>query len=257
MDDDYTKLIIGVIILILIVNTVSLWSVASIIYSSENDQKSGNSSNNSGDLLLSTTDTIATPQTTITPDEFPLPEPDIIPEMPTLEKTETPTIITIETPAIIETVPVPMDSYEPMVSERDTANLEYITIYSIENQIINNLSPDVSVNLKNPPLILDFTITPANISDRKYIEYKLISSMYYENITIDRPFENSWFLVTVTDKETGKIVAKKGLGREYGLEYTQRLILFRSGNYRFDFSGEFIKATLLMRVPRTGNFDNV
>jgi len=255
MDDECTKLIIGVIILILIVNTIAIWSVASVVYFPDNPQKSGRSSNISTGELLLITNTPVILQTTIIPEEELLPEPEITTVLPLPEKTETPTIVTIETPTVVETFQGLPGLYEPMISESEAANLEYITIYSTDNQIVNNLSPDVSVNLKNPPLILDFTITPVNITDRKYIEYKMIGTMHYENVTIDRPSENAWFLVTVTNKDTGKIIAEEGFGRQYGLEATQRLQVFRSGNYRFDFSGEFVKASLLMRVPRTGNFD--
>jgi len=255
MDDESGKLIIGVIILVLMVNTFAIWSIASVIYSPENQQNETNLNISMAVPALRTNTPTPLP-TIIVPEENLSLEPEITTVLSSPEKTETPTIITIETPAVVETFPGPPNLLdEPMVSESEYANLDYITIYSVDNQIINNRSPDVSVNLKNPPLILDFTITPLNITDQKYIEYKLISTMRYENVSINRPFENAWFLVTVIDKNTGKIVTEQGYGRQYGLEPTQHLQVFRSGNYRFDFSGGFVKATLLMRVPRKGNFD--
>jgi len=259
MDDEYITLILGAIILILIINSTAVWSIASVIYSPDYPQKALSSPGISTDIISTSTTITTVPTTSIGPDESETPEPAITIATPIPEKSETPSIITIVTPEVVQTTTSTTDLYnsfitEPYVSESEAANREYITIYSVDNQIINNLSPDVSVNLKNPPLIMDFTITPLNITDTKYLEYKMISSMHYENVTIDRPYEDAWFLVTVIDKETGKTVIEKGYGREYGLKPTQRLQIFRSGNYYIDFSGLFVRATLSMKVPEQGNF---
>ncbi|MEN6395144.1 MAG: hypothetical protein ABFC78_01515 [Methanoregula sp.] len=259
MDDEYVTLIFGAIILILIINSTAIWSVASVIYSPNNPQNSLSSPDITPDVVSTIPTTTTVVPTIVEAEENETSEPAIAITTPVPEITETPSIITIVTPEVVQTITSTPENYnsfitEPYISESEAANLEYVTIYSVENQIINNLSPDVSVNLKNPPLIMDFSITSLNITDTKYLEYKTISSMHYENVTIDRPYEDAWFLVTVTDKDTGKTVSEKGYGREYGLEPTQRLQIFSSGNYFIDFSGQFVRVTISMKVPVQGNF---
>ncbi len=254
MDDKYGTLLIGGIILVLISNTIAIWSMASIVYGQDYMQKSFSSLNNSTAIISTENKTPAMQVTTITPGVTNIPEPIKTITIPAPEKSETPSIISIETPKIVQT-PITVDIYESSATKSSTANPDYITIYSIENQIINNLSPDVSVNLKNPPLILDFTVMPLNITEIEFEEYKVIDTMHYENVTIDRPYEGCWFEVTVTDKNTGKTVLEKGYGRQYGLIPTQHLQVLESGNYFFDFSGQFTRVTLTMKVPRQGNFE--
>jgi len=90
-------------------------------------------------------------------------------------------------------------------------------------------------------------------TETKLLEYKKIKTFYSENVTYERPYENSWFLVNVTSKDTGEVVLREGYGTVYGPETTRQLKIFRAGNYRFEFSGMFGNVTLAMRVPEEGN----
>jgi hypothetical protein len=113
--------------------------------------------------------------------------------------------------------------------------------------------PSVSFTLVNPPLILDYMVFPVNITDIKYIEYKLGSTSFNGNINITRAYEESWFQIIVRDKDTDETVFDEGYGKTHAMISPNRLEVQKNGNYIFEFSGDFAKVTLTMKVKKEGN----
>lgn len=248
MDDELNTLLIGVIIVILAVNTTAVFSLASTVYGGEYQQKVA-SGGNATSLSAATVKPTATPTATAKATAQKTPAPAKTTAVSTPPPEETPSIITIETPVIKEQGSHAVES----ALESNPAEADYVTIYSLSGYTLTPQMPDVTVDLKNPPLVLEYSVMPVNITDLKYLEYKMISTMHYENISVERPYENTYFSVTVTDKETGTIVLQDGYGKTYGLEPSRRLLVYRSGTYLFDFDGLYGSVTLTMKVPREGN----
>jgi len=131
---------------------------------------------------------------------------------------------------------------------------DYVTIYSLTNQNISQVLPLVSFTLYNPPLVIDYNVTPQNQVVIKHIEYKLVDTYYEENVEINRPYENFWFRIIVRNKDTGEVIAEDGIGRSYSFQTPKQLVIRESGNYSFEFTGDFGILDLTMKVKQEGNF---
>jgi hypothetical protein len=129
----------------------------------------------------------------------------------------------------------------------------YITIYSLTNQDIWGNFPYISYDLKNPPLIIDYDVTLMDITDEKYMEYKIMSNKYEVTQTNIRPSEAAFFSIIVRDKKTGDIVAEDGVGGVYGQQTPKKIMIPKPGDYQVDLSGRFVTVTLTMKVKKEGN----
>lgn len=194
--------------------------------------------------------------------------PENSPATPVPKVTVTPVI----TPVIISSTPIPTPaapaSYvtieanpfpSPPVLQDLTQDLpvpstrDYITIFSMDNLEAVTKMPYVSFNLVNPPLVIEYDITPVNITDVKEIDYKIISTYYHEVLHINRYYEHSWFRVIARDRDTGTVVAENGFGEKNSQDTHGRIAVYKAGNYRFEFSGQLTHVTLTMKVKKEGN----
>jgi hypothetical protein len=251
MDEDLIKFLVGLIFIILAINTTMILDIAS--RSPYQNSAAGQGVGEPGTSLILKTPTATTTTTPVTPLQIrtPTPATTTIPPTPPLKQADNliSPYVTIETP--VPQVTEPRQLLQPDVSRRSYDN--FITIYSLTNQNLTQAFPNVSFNLVNPPLIIDYTITPFNVTDIKYIEYKMKSTYYKENITVNRPFEDTWFTIIIRDKDTGNIIAEDGYGKTRSTDRSNHLEILKSGNFQFTFDGEFGKVNLTMKVDKLGN----
>jgi hypothetical protein len=152
----------------------------------------------------------------------------------------------------VPTAPVPVvQDISPGLSVPDYG--EYFTIYSLDHHDMTQKPPYVSFALSNPPLVIEYTVTPMNISDVKDLDYKILTTVYHEQLTINREYEQAWFRVVARDRDTGKIVAEDGYGLTDSLRQERRLVVYKGGNYRFEFTGAHVTVDLTMNVQKEGN----
>jgi hypothetical protein len=130
---------------------------------------------------------------------------------------------------------------------------DYITIYSLNGQQAQANIPYVLFDLQNPPLVIDYTVTPVNITDVKELDYKIRSTRHHENVSLSRPYEQSWFSVIVRDNATASVVLEEGYGKTFTQKPSRQLVIYKSGTYRFEFSGGFAVVNLTMKVKKEGN----
>ena len=254
-DDKTTSVLTGICVLILILLISIMFTIAPMIAGT--GQNPGIQKPTSSDLSGSEdTRSIATVQIT--------PSPVITPVIISSTPVSTPVTDSSSSAVIpaaprsyvtIEAVPVTsapklqdITQHMPIPSTDD-----YFTIYAINDQDAVTTLPYVSFNLVNPPLVIDYDITPLNISEEKDLDYKIISTVFHEKLTINRPYEQDWFRVIVRDRNTGKVVAEDGYGRTYSLDSPKKLVVYNGGNFRFEFSGEYVNVSLTMKVKKEGN----
>jgi hypothetical protein len=130
----------------------------------------------------------------------------------------------------------------------------YVTIYSLTDQNVSQVLPLISFTLRNPPLVIDYNVTPNNLIDVKHMEYKIVDTYYEENLEINRPYEDSWFEIIVRNKDTGEVVSEDGIGRTYSFQTPKQLVIREYGNYSFEFTGGYGTLDLTMKVMEEGNF---
>jgi cell division protein FtsI/penicillin-binding protein 2 len=261
MDDESLNLIFGIIFLFLIVNTMFLWSVIS----SNNEQFS--SKINGGEVTYVVPQIISAGSG---PDRFSIDLPDPVPSPgQTLQPTVNNREAAIADPPIVVTTTDPsssakiMASYlsiempeqpdievrptlQPQIPQRDFGG--FVTVYSLTNQNLSQVLPSVSMKLVKPPLVIDYIISPLNIVDIKYVEYKEIATVHKDTIVVNRSFEDAWFRVIVRDKDTGEVIEEDGFGKSYSMENKKQLVVRECGNYSVEFAGEHAAADLTMRV---------
>ena len=269
------RLVFGVIFLILIIISTMMISITSTLYSqnsSEANGAAGISSSTPNPVSLAPvspenlispipTDTTITPvpADTLTTENIPpgnsgvlIPDTVLVvreAHAPPVSESNSP-YVTIEPKAVAETTsPV---SIQPIVTRQYVEG--YTTIYSLADQNVSPLLPIVSFTLRNPPLVIDYNVTPFTAIDIKHLEYKEISTNYEEDLAINRPYENAWFMVIVRNKDTGEIVSEDGVGGNYSLQTPKQLVVRGTGNFSVEFTGQYATLDLAMKVRQEGNF---
>jgi len=259
MDDEVLNLIIGVIVLILIINTTVTLSIASTLYGQDPALRV---SGTSGSLGSSSPASPVTPSTaantviTTSPASTHTTPPSQVTDKPVTQASGSATSQIISYVTIEPLQPQPTETHQILQPDIPGRSIEgFVTIYSIKNQSLTEAFPNVSFNLVNPPLIIEYSVIPINITDIKNIEYKIKSKKYNETLHITRPYEGTWFTVIVRDKESGGIVAEDGVGKIWSFTSPKRLDIQNIGNFQFEFDGEFGYLTLTMKVKKEGNIN--
>ena len=259
MDEEINNLVIGIIFLILIINTTMLMSITTSLYGPA-----------SGSVSLSPGPSF--PVFASSADAGPIdPLVDLVPTIEPLvnqgaalpdtnvvvsgQGTQ-PVIKSVSSYVTIEPKDAPeIDSHimiQPEIPRR--YEIGYVSIYTLADENVSQNMPVVSFSLLNPPLVINYDLTPTDTTDIKYIEYKELSTLHEENLVINRPYEDSWFTIIVRDKDTGQFVTEDGFGRTYSFQSPRQLVLRETGNYSFEFTGDYAKINLTMKVKQEGNF---
>ncbi|ABN57399.1 MULTISPECIES: hypothetical protein [Methanoculleus] len=124
----------------------------------------------------------------------------------------------------------------------------YVTLF---NKTIEfspaHLRDAYSFNLTAPPLIIDFDVEPKMVTREKYT-----TSDYGKKKDIvvkqEYPSEDSWFTVTVRERESGEIVAEDGFGKGFGTATDKRIFVGKFGDYLIELSGNEAKVHIKMRA---------
>ncbi|WP_214041149.1 hypothetical protein [Methanoculleus sp.] len=124
----------------------------------------------------------------------------------------------------------------------------YVTLYNRTTQFNLTHSTDAySFDLTAPPLIIEFDVEPKMITREKYT-----TSDYgkKEDVVVKQtyPSEDSWFTVTVRDRESGEIVAEDGFGKLLGTDTHKRVFVGRMGDFLIELSGNEVTVHVLMRA---------
>jgi hypothetical protein len=244
MDETTLNLIFGVIFLILIINTTMLFSLTPGVRFQDPAPP----------LLISP---IFSPVPEVTNPVLTLPTPVINRAASVVQ--DTPLRISNPSPPVSYVTMEPMEPDEcdlppilqPVIPARSTEG--YLTIYSIKNQSLFDKSPRFSFNLVNPPLVIEYNVTPYAFSDVKYVEYKTLATAQNANLVVKRHYEGTWVKVVVTEKATGQIITEDGYGHTYSDQTPRQIVLYENGNYLFDISGSYASVDLTVKVKKEGN----
>ncbi|MDD2472584.1 MULTISPECIES: hypothetical protein [unclassified Methanoculleus] len=124
----------------------------------------------------------------------------------------------------------------------------YVTLYNQTTPFNLTHSTDAfSFDLTAPPLLIDFTVEPKMVEREKYGTSDYGSKK--EGVFKQRyPSEDSWFTVTVRDRESGEIVAENGFGKLFSTDTHKEVYIGRSGDYLIQFSGNEVTVHILVRA---------
>jgi hypothetical protein len=108
-------------------------------------------------------------------------------------------------------------------------------------------------NLKNPPMYINYTVTPQNITVNKAAtsEYLTKQDVVYQYSTYD---PQSYFVITIRNKTSGKVYLEDGFGTGYTTYLTRTLKVLNTDDMLIEMKGNKITATASFWVKPTGNF---
>jgi hypothetical protein len=169
----------------------------------------------------------------------PVPETAVITEVPTVIPETTPEI---PTPEITTPSPVPTErgtyaeSATPIRDPSPYVLPYYSTVYNPKGQSFPTIFQQsytfnfqyeaVYANVVRAPLIIDFAVSPGSSSPIR-----------------------SFFIITVRDNKTQKLLAQDGYFRTYSSNSPKRLYFSSPGSYHINMYGGFVTADLTLRAP--------
>jgi hypothetical protein len=184
-------------------------------------------------------------------------------------KTIAPTLIPTPAPT-----PTPVPQYvtiEPVIREPDTSpksnrfffekpaappnisfdSNEYLTIFRNNISYNTENSYKISFDLKNPPMVIHYTVTPRNITDSKWFEPR-DAAKHIDTAIVIRPDEFAWFELNISNESS--LYDKQGWGVLYGIPLTTQEIVIRNpGMYHIEFSGHEVIVSSEILVKKEGN----
>jgi hypothetical protein len=115
----------------------------------------------------------------------------------------------------------------------------------------------ISFDLKNPPMYINYTVIPFNITVNKVFSSRS-GGGNMETLTYSDYAPYSWFEITVRNKTSGEIYQQDGFGREkgYGIYTSATLKVLKRDNMLIEFHGNNITAAYGVWVKPVGNVDD-
>jgi hypothetical protein len=165
--------------------------------------------------------------------------------------TATPAYVSEVTPFLTAT---PDSGYRTMPPATPPPGDIFCRIYS--TKIVEYNKTAIAFDLKSPPMYINYTVKPSNIT--KTIVYSSkITGEGEKELKIDTYSPTSWFDVTVRSRSNGEIYLQDGFGAAKGYnEYLNRTLkVIKSDDLQIEFTANNITATANVWVKPSGNFN--
>lgn len=131
---------------------------------------------------------------------------------------------------------------------------DYVAIYSNALNFTSDSPSAVAFNVVNPPLVINYNVTPLYTVETKYIyNHTATHPGTWENRTVTRPSEYAWFTITVYDKDTGQQLDQTGFGGQYDLDTHDTYTFRQAGNLLIQFDGQNANVQVNMFLNKEGN----
>jgi hypothetical protein len=134
---------------------------------------------------------------------------------------------------------------------------EWVNIYHDSRFYTFNASA-VNFDLKNPPMVINFSVIPTNMTGKKYT-YKNNADGTTTETSYDYDYYSpySWFELTIRNEDSGKILLQKGFGSSYGKQYSteinQTIKVLNRENIQVEMNGNQITAIIDLYVKKKDN----
>jgi hypothetical protein len=169
----------------------------------------------------------------------PVPTPSPVPEYVTIKP-------------VIDTLPVSRPVYDtaPFSPEMLYNTNEYTRIFN-NNLPYNGYTYNISFDLKNPPMIIRYTVVPTTITDYKWFSPR-DNEKLIDTAVVTRPAETAYFTVKIYNN--GELKNTLGWGTIYGTPLTPQTIVIRdTGMSDIELSGEQVTVSTEVFVKKEGN----
>lgn len=208
-------------------------------------------------ILVLTTAGCLAPPTTGSPSKSTVSSVYIPGQAPTTQATPTPQYVTQVTP---------FETSSAMTIQ--TVETQGYSVFPLPNPVPEDLSCLIyaqkgtytyngtafTFDLKNPPMFIEYTVVPTNITRHIMGGQKSGSDT---TIVFSDYSPYSWFVITVRNKTTGEIYLQDGFGpsKGYNIYTTATVKVINRADLQVEFTGNQITATTGIWVKPLGNFD--
>jgi hypothetical protein len=150
------------------------------------------------------------------------------------------------------TIPVTTVTITPSITYRKEPGLinltaNYTIVYE-QDHIFTWNATALTYEIKNPPLIIDVTLTVPNVT-RTSIDTDPVSGADI-TVTSTYPDPQAYFEMIVRDPVTKRVFAQGGFGRQYDVSYHKQLKVLYPGTYHIQMNGNKVTAHVKFTVPR-------
>ncbi len=112
-----------------------------------------------------------------------------------------------------------------------------------------------SFDLKNPPMYINYSVIPTNVTEAKAYTSRFLSKA--EGVVTYSTYDPQCYLeITVRNKNTGEIYLQDGFGKDYSAYLDRNLKVLNAGDMIVEIKGNKISGTINVWVKPYGNFDN-
>lgn len=154
------------------------------------------------------------------------------------------------TPRSLEGLPTPAEtqSYSAMNNQSAIGpGEEFVPIYEI-NHSFSNDAIAYAYTVENPPLYVDLKFSPVMGNDVISYQKRTGDKEGQIDVTVNRPLKDAWFEMRVYNQNDGSEVLREGYGKTYS-QSNKTVAIRTSGTFQFDFVGNFMNATVILKVP--------
>jgi len=158
--------------------------------------------------------------------------------------------VTIKPVATLAMSPKPAYEIAAISTEMLYNTKEYTTIYK-NDLSYSGYAYNISFDLKNPPMVIRYTVIPRNITDKKWFSPRDSAKLINSTI-VKRPTEDAYFTIKIY--HDGALMDTVGWGTIYGTPLTPQMVVIRdTGMSDIEFSGEQVSVSTEIFVKKEGN----
>ncbi len=108
----------------------------------------------------------------------------------------------------------------------------------------------VEVDVTNPPLRIDLEVVPRTVTETKWFVNRTLSKKE-EIVQVGVVWPSSFVNLSVIEKESGRIVAQTGFGRDDSLDTVREIRVYKPGKYLVRLYGNdvVVRTVMSMRTP--------
>jgi hypothetical protein len=154
------------------------------------------------------------------------------------------------TPRSLQGLPTALET-QSYSAKSDTSAIgptaEFITIFDINHSFIND-AVAYAYTVEKPPLYIDLKFAPVNETHVISFQKRTGDKEGQVDVTVNRPLKDAWFELRVYNQMDGKEVLSEGYGRTYS-QSNKTVVLRNPGSYQFDLLGNFVNASIVLKVP--------
>jgi hypothetical protein len=188
--------------------------------------------------------------TTVQPVPVQIPTVNRTPVPPVPTPSPAPQYVTIKPVERVAVSPRPTYDTAPISTEMLHNTKEYTTIFK-NNLDYLGYAYNISFDLKNPPMVIRYTVIPMNITDSKWFSPR-DNEKVIDSAVVVRPAETAYFTIKIYNN--GSLQDTVGWGTIYGTPLTPQMIVIRdTGMSDIEFSGEQVRVSTEVFVKKEGN----